>query len=99
MKLIDLLDKIEKMDENSSIYIKSSDRIGEDVDVIILPIYLVPDGGKTPDGLQYLLEVYLVKEVLDVWSNWRNGKEPTNRDKLDAIEYFVEHDAYLPPEE
>jgi len=99
MKLINLLENIEKIDENSSIYMKSTEKIREDADVIIIPIDLVPNSGKTLVGLQYLLEVYILKEVLDVWKNWRNGKEPTIRDKLNAIEYFVEHDAYLPPEE
>lgn len=99
MKLVDLLDNIEMIDENSSLYIKSTENIHEDVDVIIIPIDLVPNGGKTPKGLNYLLEVYLIKEVLDVWKNWRDGKEPTSEEKINAIDYFVKHDAFLPPEE
>lgn len=53
----------------------------------------------TAQGMRYLLEVWLAREVIAVWSNWRDGREPTSEEKLAAIVYYAENDAYLPLEE
>ena len=46
--------------------------------------------------MRYLLEVFLAKEVVEVWSKWRNGRNPTALDKCAAVIYYAENDAYLP---
>ena len=46
--------------------------------------------------MSYLLEVSLAKEVVQVWSEWRDGRRPTAIDKCEAVIYYAEHDAYLP---
>ena len=48
------------------------------------------------DGLSYLLEVELAKEVIEVWSAWRDERQPTIEEKCEAIIFYAEHDAYLP---
>ena len=48
------------------------------------------------DGLRYFLEVVLAKDAVAVWSEWRGGAEPTTDDKLEAIVYYAQNDAYLP---
>ena len=50
------------------------------------------------DGLRYFLEVSLAKDAVEVWSEWRNGAQPTIDDKLMAISHYATHDAYLPNE-
>lgn len=55
-----------------------------------------PDDGSTPEGLTYLLEVDLARNVLEVWSRWRSGKEPTPREAVRAIIFYGERDAYEP---
>ena len=52
--------------------------------------------GSIPEGLKYVLEVELAKEVLDTWSRWRSGRAPTTEEALQAILYYSEHDAYQP---
>jgi hypothetical protein len=52
--------------------------------------------GAKADGLRYFLEVALAKDAVDVWSEWRDGAEPTLDDKLMAVSYYATHDAYLP---
>jgi hypothetical protein len=47
-------------------------------------------------GLRYFLEVALARDAVDVWSAWRDGAEPTLDDKLMAISYYANNDAYLP---
>jgi hypothetical protein len=60
----------------------------------------VPEpGASTPRGkenLSYLLEVGLAKEVVQVWRQWRGGREPTLPDKIEAVLYYATHDSYLP---
>jgi hypothetical protein len=48
------------------------------------------------DGLRYFLEVALAKDAVAVWSERRDGAEPTADDKLMAISHYATHDAYLP---
>lgn len=48
------------------------------------------------EGYYYLLEAYLMGEVLEVWQKWRNGRVPNLDEKVDAIIYYAENDAYLP---
>jgi hypothetical protein len=60
---------------------------------------LEPESGAVPTeaaGMDYLLEISLAKSVLDVWKDWRHGREPSDEERCEAIIYYAEHDAYLP---
>ncbi|MGW4509851.1 hypothetical protein ACWENO_34955 [Streptomyces sp. NPDC004436] len=46
-------------------------------------------------GLDYLLEAELVHDVLEVWSSWRNGAQPTVGERCEAVIHYAEYDAYL----
>jgi hypothetical protein len=46
-------------------------------------------------GMTYLLEVVLAKEVVEVWSNERDGRSPTVEEACEAIIYHARHDAYI----
>jgi hypothetical protein len=56
---------------------------------------VAPDDA-APTGLRYLLEVDLAREAIEVWQTWRPGQTPTLEDKLAAVIYYAEHDAWLP---
>lgn len=49
-----------------------------------------------PPGYDYLLETELVREVLAVWSEWRDGRSPTPSEAARAVMHYAELDAYLP---
>jgi hypothetical protein len=56
--------------------------------------------GKAPKeavqkGLEYFLEVSLIVEVLEVWSEWRNGQVPTLEEKCKAAIFYAENDCYI----
>ncbi len=51
--------------------------------------------GTQMEGLSYFLEVELAKEVLSVWQEWRNGRQPTEAEAIEAILYYADNDAYL----
>lgn len=55
-----------------------------------------PAEGKGPAGLTYLLEVSLARDVLDVWTSWRNGAQPSPEEAARAVIYYAQHDAYEP---
>lgn len=50
-------------------------------------------------GLDYVLEVFLAKEVIAVWSQWRGGIRPTPAEALRAIAYYAKHDAFEPTDD
>jgi hypothetical protein len=52
-----------------------------------------------PVGMKYLMNVDAIKEVLEVWSAWRNGAVPTVEQATEAVIYYADHDCYLPVEE
>jgi hypothetical protein len=47
------------------------------------------------EELHYFLEAEIAKEVLDVWKQWRNGRLPNEKEKIEALIFYVDNDAYL----
>jgi len=97
MKLLDLIDSIDKFDIDSIIFVPINSRPEVDTEAMVSKIIILdePPSIQTPEGMKYLLEVELVKEVIQVWKDWRNGKEPSPMEKFQAVLYYVENDAYL----
>lgn len=52
-------------------------------------------GPSAPD-YKYLLEVSIAREVLGVWTAWRDGGAPTISEATEAIIYYALNDSYLP---
>lgn len=52
--------------------------------------------GGVAKGMPYLLEVFLAKEVLGVWSQWRNGCIPSSDERCEAVIHYAKNDAYKP---
>jgi hypothetical protein len=48
------------------------------------------------DSCSYVIEVDIAKEAIEVWSDWRNGNEPTPSQAFEAVMYYAANDAYLP---
>src|SRR5260370_35674661 len=55
-----------------------------------------PEEGGDQAGLTYLLEVSLARDVLQVWTSWRNGRQPTAEEAARAVIYYAQHDEYEP---
>ena len=49
-----------------------------------------------PEDMEYVLEIAVMKEVIKVWSAWRNGAMPTAPQACEAILRYARFDAYLP---
>lgn len=95
MKLKEILGRLECFEEGQTIYIKKGRWSGESEAFVAFE----PDDGSSPpgaDGMEYLLELDLAIEVLEVWSEWRDGREPTLQEKVEAVIHYAREDTYLP---
>ncbi len=98
MKLIELLNDIFDYSDDLAIFIPVNSTPTEDTDAIISPLIIIESESPrldVPNGMKYLLDVETAKEVIQVWRDWRNGKEPSPMEKYQAVLYYVENDAYL----
>lgn len=57
---------------------------------------VVASADVAPPGMDYLLEVTLAREAIEVWSRWREGAAPTDADACAALVYYAENDAFMP---
>lgn len=47
-------------------------------------------------GLYVLLDVSIAREMLEVWSAWRDGRVPDADEAAAAVIHYAESDAYQP---
>jgi hypothetical protein len=59
------------------------------------PVMLVGYDDDPPKGWRYYLEVPTAREVLDVWSSWRNDRAPSLDEACEAVIYYADNDAYI----
>ena len=91
----EILDSLEALDEDLTIYAPEARPLTQESPAVTA---MEPDDGSDPPeavGLTYLIEVYLAKEALDSWSEWRGGRVPTTAERVEAIAYYADNDAYL----
>ena len=88
----DELGDIDKLDEEATIYVKDGP-VDDSTESCVLG-----EGQTPPPGFKYLLEVFLAKEAIDVWSKWRGGKRPSRAERSAAVTHYASRDAYLPTE-
>jgi hypothetical protein len=43
--------------------------------------------------MTYLLEVYLAREVIDLWSEPRDGRTPSGEKAVDAVLHYATYDS------
>ena len=95
MILREVIDRLDEFDDDETIYAASAGATARAV------VAAEPEDGSVPPvaaGLTYLLEVTAAREAIEVWANWRQGQEPTLNDKLAAVTYYAQNDAWLPVE-
>ena len=96
MTLAELMTQLDGLDDDLTIYAEKSPDWSVDSLAVALP---EPEEGGVPAearGMSYLLEVFLAKDVVEAWSGGRGGREPTAKERCDAVIYYAERDAYLP---
>ena len=88
----DVLGGLDKLDDEATIFVKDGP-VDEWTESLVLA-----EGEEPPPGFKYLLQVYLAKNVIEVWSKWRDGKRPSRAERTTAVSHYASHDAYLPAE-
>ena len=83
---------IEGFDEELAVYAPAGIPVTPET-----PVYLVDEEiAEPPGGMEYVLEISLIKNVIKVWSAWRDGAVPSISQACDAVLHYAERDAYLP---
>lgn len=91
--LKNVIEKLSDFEEDQTIY--AAGITGESAAVVDYET----DDGEPPasaDGMRYLLEVSIARDAIRVWSEWRDGQMPTLDQKLEAVVFQAQNDAFLP---
>jgi hypothetical protein len=86
----DVLHEIDYLNEEATIYVRDGP-VDDSTESLLLA-----EGEAPLPGFKYLLEVFLAKDVIDVWSKWRGGERPSRAERSAAVAHYASHDAYLP---
>jgi hypothetical protein len=87
-----IISGIEEFDEELAVYAPAGSPVSPET-----PVYLVDEElVAPPEGTEYVLEVSLMRNVIKVWSAWRNGAVPSIPQACEAVLHYAERDAYLP---
>ena len=90
-RLLDVMSALESADPRATIYVATPVAPHSEATVCVEPVE-----SADPARLTYLLEVSLAREVLHVWTSWRNGRQPTPEEATRAVIYYAQHDVYEP---
>jgi hypothetical protein len=94
VQLIDVIAHLDEYSDEQTIY--SRPQPTPQSDAVVLAE--TEDGSTRPasaGGLHYVLEVFIAKEVIDVWQEWR-GRAPTPDEACRAVLHYAKYDAYEP---
>jgi hypothetical protein len=94
VQLINLIARLDEYSDELTIYSRPRPTPQSDAVVLAEP----EDGSTRPasaGGLHYVLEVFMAREVIEVWQEWR-GRAPTPEEACRAVLHYAEHDAYEP---
>lgn len=96
MTLEELIGQLTEADDDLTVYAREP--WSAQSDAIAVPhIY----GPTRPDaeGRTYLLEVFLIHDVLETWSAHNDATDPTPQQACEAVIYYAANDAYLLPDD
>ena len=96
MNLRQAVELLDRLDADQIIYVQRDVPARAESGVVV---DFSSDDGEPPAsaiGMRYLLEVSLARNVVRVWSEWREGRSPSTEEKIEAIVYYAEHDAFQP---
>lgn len=94
--LAELSRKIETLDDDLIIYAEANPAWSGNSAATVGPSNVDIEQLTKFKGMPYFLEVWLAKEVLEVWQDWRNGQVPTEQEALEALIYYATFDGYMP---
>ena len=96
MKLSQVLADLDACESNSYILVPVNAPVNPDTEIKVVPIPEDPGADLGVPGFDYWISVFIAKDVLDAWSEWRNGAVPSAAQAVEAIVFYQENDTYLP---
>ncbi|NEA65613.1 hypothetical protein [Streptomyces sp. SID12488] len=90
MNLYDVARDLGQLPREGAIYVPQG---GVTVNGSTLALVVLP-GEDPPADWRYLLEVFIAREVVEVWSSWRDSRVPSIGEACEAIVYYADNDAY-----
>jgi hypothetical protein len=93
--LREIINQLETLPDAVSIYATKSKDWDVDAPAALVLEADASEIGIELEELRYFLEVYIAKEALEVWNEWRNGALPTTEERIAAVLYYASHDAYI----
>jgi hypothetical protein len=93
-----LVDEIERLDDNLTIYAEANPDWTEFSAAVACHDPLDGSLPMEAAGKKYFLEIWIAKEVIEVWKEWRGGRSPSSSEKCEAVIYYAKNDSYLSPE-
>ena len=94
MTLRDVIARLDEFEDDGTIFAESATPTAR----AVVAVEAADGSPSSAVGLRYLLEVRLAREAIEVWRAWRPGQTPSLEDKLEAVTFYAEHDAWLPVE-
>lgn len=95
MNLREVLLQVEDLSDELVIFASRDSEWALDSVAALVLLSDMDEIGTDLEDLDYFLEVEIAKDVLTVWSSWRDGRKPTEGERIEAILYYVNNDAYL----
>lgn len=95
MNLREIINQVEVLSEDLVIFARRNGDWKLDAPAALILSADMKSIGVDLEDLVYFLEVSIAKEVLDVWQNWRDGRTPNENERIEALFYYVDNDAYL----
>ena len=96
MTLAELLENLDGFDDNLTIYAEKNPFFSPESRAITCPEEEVQNIYDKKQGLSYLLEVFIAKEVVQAWIEVHGDNKPSIEDICEAVIYYAENDAYPP---
>ena len=96
MKLREILANYANLDDDYLIFAEADPVWTCDSEAMLIPYSEDLGTSLEVEGIEmrYVLEVYLVKEVMEDWCEWRNCLGPTLEQICRVIIYYAENDAF-----
>lgn len=98
MRLGSILERLDEFADEDAIYISRESPVNAETNATVSTI----DDDGAPlvamESMTYLLEISIARDVLQVWSEWRGGRNPSIHEKVAAVVYYADTDAFLPVE-
>lgn len=95
MNLREIIHEIESLSDDLVIFASKNGDWNLDAPAALILSADMESVGVNLEGLFYFLEVEIAKEVLFVWKEWRDGCEPSKDERIEALFYYANNDAYL----